>query len=291
MYFLAERTCALTVGGAYLGLVDGFERSAELSPQDGLFCELKPLGDFLPVRFRFDDDFLFAPPPHIDLYFTEKGAAVCAGGFLRADQTLRILAQTRLGNSLLTFTQQGKFLLDLENETGFHLIELPEAFAPYEAELSPAGYLLRGQGGFLLLSRSGEKVLVSEGRVLENGARLRAEVSFRDSAGHTALCEYEGKRLVSCSVRTAREPTAATFALALFESALVGADCSPYLSESLRGKAGALKEYLGDFTSVVLTGEPDRIGLVFPRKEHVFDVRYYRVETADGKVTNLYPSP
>ena len=51
VYFLAERECILSLGGMALGIVDGFERSVELDPEDGVLCTLAPLGGYLPVSF------------------------------------------------------------------------------------------------------------------------------------------------------------------------------------------------------------------------------------------------
>ena len=132
--------------------------------------------------------------------------------------------------------------------------------------------------------------MLSEGKVLSCDNTLKAEVPFHDCMGHTAVCEWSGGELVSCSVRTAYEPTEATFALALFESALIGADCTPFLADNLAEKAAALKEYLGDYRSVVLTAERDKIGLAYERKERVFDVRYFLVEMREGKISNISPS-
>ena len=101
--------------------------------------------------------------------------------------------------------------------------------------------------------------------------------------------EWKEGALVSCTLRAARSPAPATFALALFESVLLGLDASPFLSPGL--DADALAEYLGGFRSVVLTEEEDRVGLVYPRRERVFDVRYFTVETEDGRVCNILPSP
>ena len=266
--FLSEKLCALKIGGAYLGFVDGFERTTELDPKDGLFCELSPCGgEFLPLCFRFDEAFLLSPPPQAELYYTEQGVAVYLSGFLRADQTLRVLKQERFGGSLFTLTRQGKLQLALDNETGFHLTELPDCFETCTFSANREGFLLTAPTAFALLSHS----------------------PFHDSLGHTALCEWREGKLVNCSIRAAGEPTPATFALALFESALIGADVRPFLSDALAQKAGSLKEYLGDFRSVVLTDSPEKVGLVYPRKERVFDVRYYSVELSDGKISNIKP--
>ncbi len=286
--FLAERPCALTVGGAYLGVVDGFERSAELSPADALFCELAPC-DRQPLRFRLDEAFLREPPAGVTLYFTEDAVTLYAADFARQDFALRVLWQTRLGNDRLTLCVMGRVQLHLENETGFHIVDLPDELENCEAHALPDGYLLAGEDFFAILGRDGACKTLSEGKVLEIGESVRAEIPFRDSLGHTAVCEWKDGALVSCSIRAAREPTETTFALALFESALIGADCTPYLHPSLAEKAASLRDFLGDFRSVVLTDEADKIGLAYKRRERVYDVRYFRVEIAEGKVRNIIP--
>ena len=107
--------------------------------------------------------------------------------------------------------------------------------------------------------------------------------------GRTAICEWQGNRLINCSVRSRREATPSTYALALFESVLIGADCAPFLHPSLAEKAGALRDFLGKFHSVVLTEKQDTVGLVFLRKERIYDVRYYTVTLTDGLISNISP--
>ena len=289
VYFLSEKQSALFLGGVYLGLVDGFERSTQLNPDDGIFCEIAPPNGYLPVRFRFDGNFLLDPPPNVNLYFTENAVCVYCFGFLSENQTLRVLFQKRIGGTLFTLYRQGTLQLNVENETGFHIVPLSDAFE--ECNIIPYGhdFLVEGDGAFLLLSYDGKTVVKSEGKVLDAGDTLRAEVPFHDSMGHSAVCEWKNGELVSSAIRTAFEPSEATFALALFESALIGADCTPFLADNLLEKADALKEFLGDYRSVVLTGEQDKVGLVYERKERVFDVRYYRISVESCKVTNIKP--
>lgn len=287
--FLAERTCALTVNGAYLGLIDGFERTVELAPSDEVFCNITPCGDYLPFGFRLDEAFLCAPPPQIRLYYTENAVAVYCCDFLRADRSLKVLCQERFRDARLTLILQGEVQLNFQTETNFQIIPLPNAFEHCTMEETAAGFLLRCENAFALLSREGKVLILSEGRVISAEETLKAEIPFHDSLGHTAMCEWRGDTLISCAIRTSFEPNEATFVLALFESALIGADCTLFLADSLKEKAGVLKEYLGDYRSVVLTDEHDKIGLVFARRERVFDVKYYRIELQDGKIANIKP--
>ena len=287
--FLSEKSSALYANGIYLGLIDGFERTVEVNPADGVFFEILPVGGYLSVCFRLSEEFLIAPPPQITLYYHETGVAVYANSFLRADQSLKILWQERLSNTLLTLYLQGTLQLNLENETGFHVLELSDALSESTPLVCGEHFLIKGESAFSLVSRTGELVLYSEGAVLQAENPLKAEIPFHDSMGHTAVCTWENGKLTDCAIRTERPPTAATFALALFESALIGADIMPFLSPTLQEKAAALKEYLGDYRSVVLTEEANKIGLVYCRRERIFDVRYFRVEMEDEKIANIKP--
>lgn len=289
VFFLSETLCGLTVGGIYLGLVDGFERSAEIEPKNGLFCELNPAGEFLPVSFHLNDDFLHDPPPQIDLYYTERGVALYAHGFLPADQTLKVLWQERLGGAVLTLMRQGTLQLALDDEKGFRLVELPDRLSGCRPSVRREGFLLTAENALALLSREGELLICTEGKLLSAEETIKAEVPFHDALGHTALCEWRDGKPVAYTIRARGKPTAATLALALFESVLIGADARPFLAENLAKKADALKEYLGDYRSVVLTDLPEKAGLVYQRKRGVYEVRYFAVETSDGKISNIKP--
>ncbi len=286
---MAEISCALTLNGAYLGLVDGFERSVELSLDEGVLVEYAPLSPRLPVRFLLDEHTLFSPPEGVTLYRTDGAIALYAHGFLRSEQSLSVLWQTRLRDTLFTLCLQGKVQLNMQNQEDFHLVPLSDRFAHSSVREWGEYFLLEGENAFLLLTHAGEILLSSEGRVLSAEETLKAEIPFHDCAAHVALCEWTGGTLTACSITARNQPTEATYALALFESALIGADCTPYLHESLLEKASSLKEFLGGYTSVVLTDEKNRVGLVYPARERVYEVRYFRVSVTDGKISNISP--
>lgn len=287
VYFLSEKRAALSVNGLFLGMVDGFERTAELDPNDKCFIECKPFEGFLPVKFCFDGEFLINPPPQVELYHTRNGVALNCKNFLREDASMRVTKQERIAGTRLTLYVQGKVLLAMENETGFHLAELPDGLEKAEIVAAGENFLIEGEAAFCILSRAGELLVASEGKIAERGAVVRAEVPFHDSLGHSALCGWENGKLTSFALRTKQEPTAATYALALFESVLVGADPAPFLSDTLAEKADSLKEFLGNFLSVVPCEAPGEVGLVYKRKENVFDLRYFRVTAEDGKIANI----
>ena len=281
--FLAEKECMLTVNGAYFGVVDGFERRAELNTEDGLFCELRCAG-YLPISFRFDEAFLFSPPPKVELYFFKGGVAVRCRDFVKDDPTLSVLWRETVCGVPLTLCMQGRLQLRF-GETG--TADLPEGFETCKPYPLGEEILLEGETCFAVFSREGELKLLSEGKISERDGTLKAEIPFFDSMGHTAVIERRGDRLLSCVIRSRFEPSARTFALALFESVLIGADVSPFLAENLQSKASSLKNFLGKFTSVVPTGDDAVTGLVYPRKPRVFDVRYFRVTLENGKISNI----
>ena len=286
VYFLSDRPSALTLNGVYLGLIDGFERSVQLDPNDRIFAEISP-PSCIPLRFCIDQDFLFAPPPHINLYYSDGDVAVYAYGFAQEDQTLKVLLEERLGAARFTLYRQGEMYLRYENGKT-HIIPLNDAFETCRLAEIRDGYLLTGSGAFLLLGRNGQVLAQSEGEVLQQSEPLTVEIPFHDAMGHTVVSEWKNGQLVTTSVRAKRTPTEATYALALLESVKIGVDPAPYLHEKIRHKADALKEFLGDYHSVVLS-DPQRIGLVYERRERVFDVRYFTITLEDGKISNIAP--
>ena len=82
-------------------------------------------------------------------------------------------------------------------------------------------------------------------------------------------------------------PTAAAFALAFFETLLIGADPAPFLTPALAAKKELLRQFLGRYRAAVLTEKTDVVGLVYARKARIFDVRRFRVTLEDGKIANI----
>ncbi len=287
VYFFSDLPCAFFVNGIHLGPVDGFERTAELSPMDGAFCEFKA-ARCVPVRFRFDEAFLFEPPEGIELYFRRGTVAVHLKDFVRADPALRVLWQRRLGERLLTLCVQGRVFLCDEHGRRMTCIPLPFAFEC--CRLFPAGehLLLEGEEMFALIGREGTLDVLSDGRVLERGRHVTAEVPLCDALSHRMRCRYEEGKLVQSELLSSEPPREATVAAALLESVLEGLDPRPYLAPALADKAALLREYLGSFCAVAPI-DRGTVGLVYARRPRIFDVRDFAVTLEDGKVSNLAP--
>ena len=278
--FLSDLPCAFFA-------VDGFERCVELAPHDGVFCEFKA-ARCVPVRFRFDEAFLFEPPEETELYFCGGAVTVRLRNFVHADPTLRILWKRQVAESTLTLCLQGRLLLHYEHGTTKTVLPLPFAFE--QCRVSPAGecLLLEADTMFAILDRSGTIAVLSDGKVTERGRTVTAEVPLHDSLARRMRCRYENGRLSECTPLSARPPQEATVAIALLESVLAGFDPTPYLAPALAPKAGLLREYLGRFTAAVYRGR-EQVGLVYPRRPRIFDVRDFRVTLENGKVANLAP--
>ena len=274
------------MNGAPLGKVDKFERTCEIDPKDDIFCELKA-PDRASVCFRFNEAFLFTPPPQIKLFFSGSDVAVYACDFVRADQSTKILSSEQFGDIRLTLIMQGRLQLSFTHGAQISLLPLPDYLENAKIYRIGWDFLLEANEGFALLSGDGKLITQSQGHVLEKDNGVTAELPFADSLGHSAVCTWENGKMTSCIIRTPNQPTEATFALALFESVLIGIDIAPFLCDALQEKAPVLKEFLGKFVSVVLTDEPTRVGLVYERKQRVYDVRYFRVTVTDGKVENI----
>ena len=286
VYFFSDIPCAFFVNGMHLGRIDSFARAMELAPMDGAFCECKAPA-YAPVRFRFDEDFLFEPPENTELYFHRGAVTVHIADFVRADPTLRVIWQRHFAGCLLTLCVQGRVVLNFERERRFVQIALPFCFETCRASLAGEHILLECSTAFCLLDRDGNVLVRSDGTVAERGGTIVADVPLHDALGHVMRCRYEGGRLAACDVLSARAPTEATVALALFESVLSGLDPAPCLAPALAEKAGLLREFLGNFCAAVPLQEPGAVGLVYPRKPHVFDVRDVLVTLEGGKVANL----
>ena len=97
-----------------------------------------------------------------------------------------------------------------------------------------------------------------------------------------------------CTGKLQRKTRARTFA---GRDSILNGESEKYLSEELKNKGSALKNYLGEFTDVALPTEAaiskyggDAVGLVYPRGGGLFEVKYFIAEQKDGKVTNIYPA-
>lgn len=310
VYFLSSKPCILTLNGAYFGLTDTFERFAELSPKDNLFAQFTP-EDGQPIRFFVNESIRFHPPKRCEVYLLKDGLAVYAKDFPSTDMTLRSIAQARENDTLVTVFFQGVPQVSIESPKGFFLAPLSTPFQPCEIRFHGEFILLSSPERISVFLRDGKCVLderVNE-FTLENDL-LTAVLPLSDRLNRTAKCSWEltGESVkrtafsieqkTNFSVPFEKEnakldpPTAENIRdeilpYAFFESVLIGANYADLLCENLKEKSTSLKEFLGEFESVVLTEKPNVCGLIRKKADRLFEVDEYRVEIENGKITDI----
>lgn len=122
--FLSSVPCALTVGGKYYGVTDGFERFAEITLKDNLFACFSPQ-NALPLGVFLNENLFFAPPEGVYVCLLRDGAAVYARSFPPRLSETRIVAQERFVADLITVFFQGSLCISLETSAGFYISPLP----------------------------------------------------------------------------------------------------------------------------------------------------------------------
>lgn len=312
IHFSAEKPCMLRLGGALLGAVGEAEKFADIGQESVLAEFLPDDGDLLPLAFRIGEKFFAAPPACADVYRYDCGADVSVR-FAPRDTSMRVLAQERFGDALMTAFAEGKPQLSLEVRGGFGLFDLPAADGYALGEQSIGGErffsaLCTRGGKQTLCLYNGEPREVFRDAVTDFacGEKLRATFAFADIAGHTAERTYRAENGAlleeSCAVRPRDgfSPEALHEKLipfAFFQEILAGGDPAPYLSPTLAGRKALLKEYLGDFCGVYLPkeifylahGQKNAAGLVYRRANNAFDVRFFEARTESGKIGNILP--
>lgn len=306
VYFLSSKPCILTLNGAYFGLTDTFERYAEISPKDNLFAEFTPENG-QPIRFFLNENIRLNPPERCEIYLLKDGLAVYAKEFPSTDLTLRVIAQEREGDTLVTVFSQGGVQVSIENKNGFFLSTLPPSFEECALQFYQNFTLISSSTQIALYNQRGKRLLLENATSfsMQNGS-LIATLPLSDSLNRTAECSWalEGETAKQtaftiiqqtkvCLPATEAKESKSTIVrdeilpYAFLESALLGLDCSELLSEELKPKASALKEFLGDYESVVLTKNHAVCGLVRKKSDRLFEVDEYFVDVEDGKIKDV----
>ena len=301
---MSEKTAGLLLDGAYVGIIDGFERFVDADAGVKIIAQAVPSGDYLPLQFLIDDGFFADPPDFTDVYLIDDGAVIYLNGYAPREQTLRVIAQTDFAGGRYTlFENGGKVYLNREREK-CSLWELPAEFKGGKlSEERVCGYpvlAVVGNGCLCILSEEGEMVFMNPAESWSAGDKLTVTVNFATCAGHKAECTYlyDGQKMtLERSLTREYAPTNGDIIqFAFFESVLTHGDFKQFLCEELQESADAMYAFLGEFTEVVIPTRaffdkhPDArcAGLVYPVKKHLFKVRYFAVDVEGGKITNVY---
>ncbi len=295
IYFLSSIPCALTVNDAYLGITDGFERSAELALRDNLFIRFSP-ENALPIAFFLTEDIRFHAPKGCQVYLLRDGIAIYAREFPPCDFALQTIAQKRDGEVLATVFKQGEVQVSIQTANESHTALLPREFSHCELAFHEGLIFIQSDKSLAVFTADGEQVFYE--RILsffvENG-RLTAILPLLDSLGRTAECVYDlsraGLKRVSIKLTQQRavfdDARAELLPYAFFECVLLGAEYSEFLADSLKEKAEDLRAFLGEFIDVVITENPYICGLVRKKSDGIYAVDYYTVDVCEGKIVDI----
>lgn len=305
IYFLSYKAAILKLNGLYVGGIDLFERHIEIDLSDSLLAEIVPGENLQPVNFFINEKLLSSPPEFMDVYLMDGEALIYIREYGNKDAGLKVLAQTRFCGNLITLFSQGGIYLSVENGE-YSLIPLPQGFAGAEFEEKTIANLpvleIRCGHALIILSDKGKRIFMNRVQKAEFGQTLDIEAAFETCTAAKAVCSYsydgESLTLVSSKTVETRPPERGILHFAFFESVLTRGNFSDYLDDSLKDRAEALKDYLGEFVSVTVPTEKfyaehpseQSAGLVYPKGANLFEVKYFATEISkEGKITNIYP--
>lgn len=293
IYFLSSTPCALSFNDAYFGITDRFERFAEVSLQDRLFVRFNP-ENALPIGFFLTENILFTPPNGCTVYLLPDGIAIYAHDFPPIDFSLKVIAQERFDDVLITVYQQGATQLSIESKQGFFTTTLPQVFSECEISFHADHVCLKSKNHIGVYALNAKCVLFEE--VLDvsiSETELNATLPLSDSFKRSAKCTWslspEGCTRTQFTILEPMERTLHDNLLpfAFFESVLIGANFKELLSDELQPSSDKIQAFLGDFEAVTLTKNANVCGLVKKKAERLYEVQYYTVECKDGKITDI----
>ena len=294
IYFLSSQPCALSLNGIFFGVTDSFERFAEINPADKIYAQFSPEGA-LPIGFFITEAILSAPPSGCEVYLLRDGIALYAKDFPPSDFSLRPIAQERDGNRLATVFSQGSLQLSIESPLGFFNATLPPSLTSCKLRFHSDYLLLEGENTLALFTMDCKQLLFE--RFIDYSlteSTLSATIPLSERLQRQAKCEWEltdnGCHLQQCTLlqpTVNSQPPADLLAYAFFESVLIGADFTSFLSDGLIPDAERIRAFLGDFIAVTLTDEPTVCGIVRKKRERLFTVDYFSVEIQNGKIIDV----
>ena len=312
IHFSSKKECYLRLGGALMGSCGKVEKFIELDQDTELLVEFLPAdGNILPLSFVINKQFFENPPECCNVHFYGIGADIIACNFQPRRTDLQVLKQMRVGNLLATFVQQQNMQLLLENNKKFENIPLPfiEEYNIEEVSLGKTSLLLfsyekDGQKKLYLFNQSCQMLLEHFYTEYTITDTLQLTLQHNDLAHHTLQQTFvlEEEKLVlkeqtlnpqeNFSIHTLH---AKLLPFDFFQSVLIVGDFSSYLSPNLQDKQELLKEYLGNFIEVQIPkdifyhhhGEVNAVALVYPKSKSLFEVKFFVVQTENGKICNI----
>lgn len=304
IYFLSERQAALKLDGAYLGIIDGFERFIDAEEGAKILAEIIPEGDARPVSFFIDDGFFKRPPDFADVYLCDGDAVIYISRYAPRSEKLKVVAQKQFCGGLVTlFLNGGGVYLNCEKNVcnlytlsrGFENAELRE-----ERIADRPVLLAEGKECVAVVSENCRRVFFNPAESWQCGKDFTVTVNFNTCAGCRAVCTFaydgENMTLIKSATEERVPPSPAVMHFAFFECVMTRGNFSKYLCDDLKAKAEDLPSFLGEFVDVTVPyskfierhGDIKAAGLVYPLSQNLFKVKYFAVDIKDGKIENIY---
>lgn len=279
----------MKLGGLYVGLTGGADYFLDLDVSDGILCEFIPTDPrFLPLSFVIDENFLLSPP--VKTVVCPTAILVTAERFLRADSTMKLIAQREFPSFTASVFLQGTFQASLDFGDNVITLPLSEEYESATIELKENFLIFCGRNHLTIADLSGNILLQTPFLAYSLGETvLTVTIPYFDSRNHSAQNEYsfeEGFPLIRSEL-TAGFPAGRELTLyALLEGLLIGADVKEFVSESLFSRLDDFKEFLGNYVSVLFL-TTSIAGLVYPAGGNLFRATYFTAEYENGKIDNL----
>lgn len=159
--FLSAVPCALSIGGAYCGITDTFDRYADIRLKDNLFACFSPQ-NALPLGFFLNESLFFSPPEGVEVYLLRDGASVYAKDFPSRSPDVRIVAQERFLSDLATVYLQGKVYLSIETDGGFFVQPLSARYESARIEKRNGLFFIEGKDALCIFNARGKKLFDEE---------------------------------------------------------------------------------------------------------------------------------
>lgn len=304
IYFLSYKPAILKLNGLYVGGIDSFERHVEIDLSDNVLAEIVPGENLQPVNFFINEKLLQNPPPYLDVYLMSGETLIFVREYGNKGLNLNVIFQTRFCGNLITMFSQGGIYLSVEGES-YDLIPLPSRFmsCKYE-EKTLAGkpvFAIHGGDVLCLISDRGKRIFMNAVEDAKFSDVLEICAAFETCTAAKAECvyDYDGEKLTLVASKTVetRPPERNILHFAFFESVLTCGDFTYYLDDDLKGRSNVLKEYLGEFIGVTVPterfyqehSELRAAGLVYPKAENLYEVKYFAVDLKENKISNIYP--
>ncbi|MGN0813668.1 MAG: hypothetical protein ACI4MH_00360 [Candidatus Coproplasma sp.] len=294
---------ALKLNGCFAGFIDLLDRRAEIDTAVDTLAEIIPADNSQPLNFMLNQDFFVNPPKCAEVYLTGGDAVIYVKNFPPKDGALKVIRQTRFADNLITLYSQGGVQLCCEGQS-FELYDMDPAFAESQFREEYVGgkpvLIISAKGCIAAVSEGGKLALNSPAESYTCGDMLEIAVRYPTCANIKGICRfsYDGQifTLADSRAEETRPPERDILHFAFFESVLMHADYSKYLTVELKAKAALLPSFLGDFSAVTLPlakfyaehGNIRAAGLVYPKSKNLFEIKYFAVDFRDGLIDNIY---